>query len=252
MNMLSMDEIYEITHTWCDEEFGPENVEGKTSGDNGEIRKFTIHCLGNDPDCYVDIGGYRNLGGTTISIWSHNQENVNIEIFSNGIFKWEEDARFYDFCGPDEMRRLYEFIQYHDIRDYTKKHPLQEKLDYPEEKSVEERSAVQDTKKDLDSPAVMVYDGTYFSKNSPIEYNYEFLNTMPGSIYKVTKIDLSCNAISPKVSYVVGINNGEQYLLLITDTEKFWEKYIEPRIKELNEAVENYRKYLKEENDNDI
>lgn len=106
-------------------------------------------------------------------------------------------------------------------------------------------------------PSVMVYNGEYHV-GSPCSYSYEYLQyVQPTSryhtgtfIYKITKVDPRVDTPYDKrvVSRVVGINNNNQYLLMITNAEKFWDKYIEPRIHELEETKANFIKYQEENN----
>ena len=108
-------------------------------------------------------------------------------------------------------------------------------------------------------PAVMMYDGEYHNPDSPCSYRYEYVNCyfpcekfdhphMVIVVYKITKIDPRANVPYGQevVSRIVGIHNSEQYLLMITNTKKFWEKYIEPRIAELEETKANFIKYQEE------
>lgn len=140
--MLSVFELYKIVGAWCDEEFGTCNVESKTSGDGESMHSFYYHCL-HDPDCYVDIGAKMNGAETCTSIWSHNTDNVHIQLFRDGSVGWNNDTDYYyEFCGEKEMKKLYEIIQHavisSNIKD-TKKHPLQNSPTFPEEESVEEK-----------------------------------------------------------------------------------------------------------------
>ena len=114
-----------------------------------------------------------------------------------------------------------------------------------------------------DTPGVMVYDGEYHDTDSPCSYRYEYVNcyvpreqfhhsNMVIVVYKITKTDPRANVRKAQrvVSRIVGICSSEQYLLMITNTKKFWEKYIEPRIEELEETKENFIK-MQEENENE-
>ena len=111
--MLSIYELYKIVGAWCDEEFGTYNVESKTSGDGESMRSFYYHCLSDDPDCYVDIGVKTNGAETCTSIWSHNTDNVHIQLFRDGSVAWNNTDTYYtEFCGKKEMMKLYEIIQH--------------------------------------------------------------------------------------------------------------------------------------------
>ena len=151
--MLSVFELYKIVGAWCDEVFGTCNVESKTSGDGESMRSFYYHCLGDDPDSYVDIGARMNGAETCTSIWSHNTDNVHIQLFRDDSIRWnDEDTYYAEFCGEEEMKKLYEIIQHITItrnneeiceaavlseEKVTKKHPLQDSPTFPEENSVE-------------------------------------------------------------------------------------------------------------------
>ena len=110
--MLSIYELFKIIGAWCDEVFGTYNVESKTTGDGESMRSFYYHCLDNDPDCYVDIGAKMNGAETCTSIWSHNTDNVHIKLFSDGSVRWDDTDAYYEFCGEEELKKLYEIIQH--------------------------------------------------------------------------------------------------------------------------------------------
>lgn len=110
--MLSIYELFKIIGAWCDETFGTYNVEAKTTGDGENMRSFYYHCLDNDPDCYVDIGAKMNGAETCTSIWSHNTDNVHIKLFSDGSVRWDDTDAYYEFCGEEELKKLYEIIQH--------------------------------------------------------------------------------------------------------------------------------------------
>ena len=111
--MLSIYELYKIVGAWCDEVFGTYNVESKTSGDGESMHSFYYHCLSDDPDCYVDIGVKTNGAETCTSIWSHNTDNVHIQLFRDDSVRWNDTDTYYtEFCGEEEMKKLYEIIQH--------------------------------------------------------------------------------------------------------------------------------------------
>lgn len=113
--MLSVFELYKIVGAWCDDAFGGTyNIESKTSGDGESMRSFYYHCLvGDDPDCYVDIGVKMNGAETCTSIWSHNTDNVHIQLFRDGSVRWNDTDTYYaEFCGEKEIKKLYEIIQH--------------------------------------------------------------------------------------------------------------------------------------------
>lgn len=111
--MLSVFELYKIVGAWCDEVFGTHDVESKTSGDGEGMRSFYYHCLGDDPDCYVDIGVKMNGVETCTSIWSNNTDNVHIQLFRDGSVRWNDTDTYYaEFCGEEEIKKLYEIIQH--------------------------------------------------------------------------------------------------------------------------------------------
>lgn len=110
-----------------------------------------------------------------------------------------------------------------------------------------------------DTPGVMVYDGEYHDTDSPCSYRYEYVNcyvpceqfhhsNMVIVVYKITKTDprLSPYEQGGVISRIAGICSSEQYLLMITNTKKFWDKYVEPRIQELEETKANFIKYQEE------
>lgn len=112
-------------------------------------------------------------------------------------------------------------------------------------------------------PAVMMYEGEYEDRESPCSYKYEYVNCyipceqfhhsgMVVVVYKITKTDprLSPYEQGGVISRIAGICSSEQYLLMITNTKKFWDKYVEPRIQELEETKENFIK-MQEEKENE-
>lgn len=151
--MLKVYDIFKIVGDWCNERFGKNNVEAKTTGWAEEMESFNYHCLGNDIDCYVDIHGEMNKSHTAFLIWSHNKENINIRIFTNGVFKWEGETDHFEFCGAEEMRTLYDKLIQQPVS--TKEHPLQNNSTIPEKDFVENQCVVID-----DKPTVAVEDET--------------------------------------------------------------------------------------------
>ena len=126
--MLSVFELYKIVGAWCDEVFGTCNVESKTSGDGESMRSFYYHCLGDDPDSYVDIGVKMNGAETCTSIWSHNTDNVHIQLFRDDSIRWnDEDTYYAEFCGEEEMKKLYEIIQHITITRNNEEHGIDKK-----------------------------------------------------------------------------------------------------------------------------
>ena len=106
-------------------------------------------------------------------------------------------------------------------------------------------------------PSVIMYNGEYHV-GSPCSYSYEYLEYVQmydrhhACVYKITRVDPRADTPYDKrvMSRVVGIYTDKQYLLMITNTEKFWEKYIEPSIQELEEAKANFIK-MQEAEDNE-
>ena len=126
--MLSVFELYKIVGAWCDEVFGTHDVESKTSGDGEGMHSFYYHCLGDDPDCYVDIGAKMNGAETCTSIWSNNTDNVHIQLFRDGSVRWNDTDTYYvEFCGEEEMKKLYEIIQHITISRNNEEHGIDKK-----------------------------------------------------------------------------------------------------------------------------
>lgn len=125
--MLSVFELYKIVGAWCDDVFGTYDVESKTSGDGESMHSFYYHCLGDDPDEYVDIGVKMNGAETCTSIWSHNTDNVHIQLFRDGSVRWNDTDTYYEFCGEEEMKRLYEIIQHVVISRNNEEHGIDKK-----------------------------------------------------------------------------------------------------------------------------
>lgn len=125
--MLSVFELYKIVGAWCDDVFETYNVESKTSGDGEDMRSFYYHCLGDDPDEYVDIGVKMNGAETCTNIWSHNTDNVHIQLFRDGSVRWNDTDYYYEFCGEEEMKKLYEIIQHITITRNNKEHGIDKK-----------------------------------------------------------------------------------------------------------------------------
>jgi hypothetical protein len=67
-------------------------------------------------------------------------------------------------------------------------------------------------------------------------------------VYKITKTDprIYSRYDGRVVTRIVGICNSDQYMLMITNTKKFWDKYVEPRIQELEEMKANFIKAQEE------
>ena len=115
-------------------------------------------------------------------------------------------------------------------------------------------------------PAVMMYEGEYEDRESPCSYKYEYVNCyipceqfhhsgMVVVVYKITKTDprIYSRDDGRVVTRIVGICNSDQYMLMITNTKKFWDKYVEPRIQELEETKANFIKAQEEkENESSI
>lgn len=112
-------------------------------------------------------------------------------------------------------------------------------------------------------PAVMMYEGEYEDRESPCSYKYEYVNCyipceqfhhsgMVVVVYKITKTDprIYSRNDGRVVTRIVGICNSDQYMLMITNAKKFWDKYVEPRIEELEETKKNFIK-MQEENENE-
>ena len=108
-------------------------------------------------------------------------------------------------------------------------------------------------------PSVIIYNGEYHV-GSPCSYSYEYLEYVQPYdkhltgvyVYKITRVDPRADTPYDRrvMSRVVGIYTDKQYLLMITNTEKFWEKYIEPSIQELEEAKARFIK-MQEEKENE-
>ena len=106
-------------------------------------------------------------------------------------------------------------------------------------------------------PAVMMYEGEYEDRESPCSYRYEYLKcyipceqSQVVVVYKITKTDprIYSRDDGRVVTRIVGICNSDQYMLMITNAKKFWDKYVEPRIQELEETKANFIKAQEEEN----
>ena len=86
------------------------------------MNSFYYHCLD-----YVDIGAKMNGAETCTSIWSGNTDNVHIQLFSDGSVRWNDTDTYYEFCGEEEMKKLYEIIQHVVISRNNEEHGIDKK-----------------------------------------------------------------------------------------------------------------------------
>lgn len=197
-----------------------------------------------------------------------NQLPKNEDIYSMDFFEsiinyidTKYKYEFYDIYNLMELRgdlqRVYDNYNKHGYLPWDNKKE-EEQMDASNSKNDKRRQHEVNV-----TPGVMEYDGEYHDTDSPCSYRYEYLNcyvpreqfhhsNMVIVVYKITKTDPRANVRKAQrvVSRIVGICSIEQYLLMITNTKKFWEKYIEPRIEELEETKKNFIK-MQEENENE-
>ena len=192
-----------------------------------------------------------------------NEDIYSMDFFEsiNNYLDTKYKYEFYDIYTLMEMRgdlqRVYDDYNKHGYLPWDDKKE-EEQMDASNSKNDKRRPRLEDF-----DPAVMVYDGEYEDRESPCSYKYEYVNCytpceqfhhsgMVVVVYKITKTDprIYSRDDGRVVTRIVGICNSDQYLLMITNTKKFWEKYVEPRIEELEETKKNFIK-MQEEKENE-
>jgi len=189
-----------------------------------------------------------------------NNEDIYSMDFFESIINYIDTKYKYEFYDSYTLMELYGDLQC--VYDNYNKHGYLPWDNKKEEEQMDASNSKNDRRRpqlaDFD-PGVMVYDGEYEDRESPCSYKYEYVNCyipceqfhhsgMVVVVYKITKTDprIYSRDDGRVVTRIVGICNSDQYLLMITNTKKFWDKYVEPRIRELEETKANFIKYQEE------
>lgn len=187
----------------------------------------------------------------------NNEDIYSMDFFEsiNNYLDTKYKYEFYDSYTLMEMsgdlQCIYDNYNKHGYLPWDNKKD-EEQMDASNSKHDKRRPRLKDP-----DPSVIIYNGEYHV-GSPCSYSYEYLESVrpydrhhtATFIYKITRVDPRADTPYDKrvMSRVVGIYTDYQYLLMITNTEKFWDKYVEPRIQELEEAKVRFIKMQEEEN----